>query len=437
MRHLMNNSLSTLQWFIFMITSSIALPIVIGSAFHLSAGEVEGLVQRTLFIVGLSSFLQGWIGHRMPLMDGPAGSWVSVFVLFADVAVRHGQQPSQSLQLLEGGLLVAGVLLILLGATGAIYKILPLFTPLVTGSFLLLLVVQLSGVFLKGMLGIHGETDIPNYGASLIAFGIFGLVVWLSSKGKGWSKTYAILIGIAGGWIIFALIGKAPFALSAGDTPFVKLPEVFAWGPPEFNAGIVTTAVLFTITLVSNTIAAVTAVSEQLPEANKDIMKRRMNRASLIGGVSHMLTASASTVGVVPLPVSAGFIRMTGQRSRGPFLAACLLLVGIGTLPVVLRMLSQVPGQVASAVLLASFVQLAGISFASLSKETNNQRGLTILGVAMLVGIGIMFLPPNALAGLPPTLQDVVGNGLLVGTLIVIALERLWKKPAAVLNSGP
>ena len=52
-------------------------------------------------------------------------------------------------------MIISGVILIGLGVTGFIgSRILFLFTPLVTGTFLLLLCLQLSGVILKGMLGI-------------------------------------------------------------------------------------------------------------------------------------------------------------------------------------------------------------------------------------------------------------------------------------------
>ncbi len=135
-----------MQWFIFLLANSIALPIVVGGLFHLTTEEIFYLMQRTFFVVGISSFLQGWVGHRLPIADGPAGSWVGVFTVLAYATAGQDQLHS-TLQILELGMIISGVILIGLGVTGFIGRILFLFTPLVTGTFLLLLCLQLSGVF--------------------------------------------------------------------------------------------------------------------------------------------------------------------------------------------------------------------------------------------------------------------------------------------------
>ena len=69
----LNHGIGALQWLVFLLANAVALPIVIGQVFHLSDPEITGLMQRTFFIVGASSFLQGWIGHKLPIVDGPAG----------------------------------------------------------------------------------------------------------------------------------------------------------------------------------------------------------------------------------------------------------------------------------------------------------------------------------------------------------------------------
>lgn len=420
------SSLSTSQWFIFLLASSIAFPIVIGNVFHLSIDEISELMQRTFFVVGISSFIQGWIGHRYPIADGPAGSWVSVFVILAGLTIQQGQDTRETLQLLEGGLIVAGLLLLILGLTGLVNKLLFLFTPLVTGSFLLMLALQLSGVFLEGMLGIKEGAASLDYGVVAVSFIVFILVILLSIKGKGWIKSYAVLIGILSGWLLYFLLGKKAPVLSHSDS-FVKLPEVFAWGPPQLNVGMTMTAILFLFLLVSNTVAAVTAVRQAVPEADRE-EKQTINRGITGGGISHFIAAAFSTVGIVPLPVSAGFIQLTGQKRMKPFLIASLALSAIALIPAVVNFLALLPGSVASAALLASFVQMIGISFQSIMKEELDQRRLTILGITLLIGLGLMFLPGSTFEGLPSIAQYICSNGLLVGTMIVILLEQLWKK---------
>ncbi|MGO0060350.1 purine/pyrimidine permease [Brevibacillus fluminis] len=421
--------LGSLQWFIFLLANAVALPIVIGGIYQLPLPEVMELMQRTFFVVGVTSFVQGWIGHRLPIADGPAGSWVAVFTIFADMAIRQGHDLKQTLQILEGGMIMAGLLLIVLGATGVMVRMRKLFTPLVTGSFLLLLGFQLSGVFLLGMLGAHGEPAKADLHTALISFGVFGLVIGLSVWGKGWMRGYAVLLGIIAGWIACYLSGKSGAALPATD--WFQLPRVFAWGMPVWDSGMAVAVVLFTLLLVSNTVAAVTAVGQMVP---KRLEKEAgaLNAGGWAGGIAHLFSAAFSTVGIVPLPASAGFIGLTKQHRLRPFLTACIALSLISLVPAVISKLSLLPGPVANAALMASFVQLIALGLQTITRDALDQRRLTILGVTFLFGVGTMFLPKTIFAQLPSVISYVCGNGLLLGTLIAIALEQVWKKEKEV-----
>ncbi|MDI6530116.1 purine/pyrimidine permease [Bacillus mycoides] len=89
-------------------------------------------------------------------------------------------------------------------------------------------------------------------------------------------------------------------------------------------------------------------------------------------------------------------------------------------LPSIVSFISLPPSPIANAAILATFVQIIGISFQSILREELNQRRLTILGVTLLISSGIMFLPESAFSGIPPSLQYIFSNRLLVGTMIVI-----------------
>ncbi|MDM5195529.1 purine/pyrimidine permease [Bacillus hominis] len=422
-QHNQNHIMGTLQWFIFLLANSIALPIVVGGLFHLTTEEVFYLMQRTFFVVGISSFLQGWIGHRLPIADGPAGSWVGVFTVLAYATVGQDQLHS-TLQILELGMMVAGVILIGLGLTGFIERILFLFTPLVTGTFLLLLCLQLSGVFLKGMLGITATVSQIDGFTTLIAFGIFLFVIVLSNFGKGFVKSYAVLIGIISGWLIFLIAGKV--TIPSQVTHFVQFPHIFAWGIPKWNTGMAVSSFVMVCILVSNTVAAIIAIN-QATIHKAAIEQRQLRNGTWVGGISHMISSLFSTVGVVPLPATAGFIRLTKQKYMRSFLFACVLLVVMSLFPSIIRYLASLPSAVASAVLMASFVQLIGIGLNNIKQVELNERNVTILGVAVLFGSGVMFLPSEALQSLPSVMQYIFGNGLFVGTVVSILLEQIWR----------
>lgn len=414
-----------LQWFIFLLANAIALPIIIGSIFQLSIEDISTLMQRTFLVVGVSSLIQAWFGHRYPIADGPAGSWVSIFVILGQVAMHQGQSAKDALQLLEGGLITAGILLFVLGITGLVQKILRLFTPLVTGTFLFILSLQLSGVLLKGMMGLQGTATQPDYATATIALFVFAIITFLSIKGTGWMKSYAVLLGISCGWLLYVVLGKSSHM--PPHTQLVRLPEIFAWGMPKFDIGMTLTATLFTFLLVANTIAAISAVKQVAP-LSKENEKKTLNRGVWVGGISHVISSLFSTIGIVPLPASAGFIQLTGQNKIKSFLIASIILAAISFIPSVVNFISMLPGPIANAAVLATFVQMVGISIQSILREELNQRRLTILGITLLISLGVMFLPETAFSEIPSSLQYIISNGLLVGTMSVILLEQFWKE---------
>ncbi|WJX04424.1 purine/pyrimidine permease [Bacillus cereus] len=422
-QHNQNHIMGTLQWFIFLLANSIALPIVVGGLFHLTTEEIFYLMQRTFFVVGISSFLQGWLGHRLPIADGPAGSWVGVFTVLAYATAGQDQLHS-TLQILELGMIISGVILIGLGVTGFIGRILFLFTPLVTGTFLLLLCLQLSGVFLKGMLGITATISQIDGFTAMIAFSIFLFVIILSNFGKGFVKSYAVLIGLISGWVIFLIAGKV--TIPSQVTHFVQLPHIFAWGLPKWNTGMAVSSFVMVCILVSNTVAAIIAIN-QATIHKATIEQKQLKDGTWVGGISHIISSVFSTVGVVPLPATAGFIRLTKQKYIRSFLMACALLVVMSLFPSIIRYLASLPSAVASAVLMASFVQLIGIGFNNIKQVPMSERNVTILGVAVLFGSGVMFLPSGVLQSLPSVMQYIFGNGLFVGTVVSILLEQIWR----------
>ncbi len=422
-KFLWQDGLGALQWFVFLLANAMALPIVIGEIFQLQTTDVAGLMQRTFFVVGITSFLQGWIGHRLPIADGPAGIWLGVFVIMGEMAVRQGSDLTLTLQSLQGGMLVTAGILIFLGVLGWIQKFLRFFTPLVTGTYLLLLAIQLSGVFLKGMLGIEGESLSIHPGAALVGLGVFLLVLGVSAWGRGWIKSYAVLIGLVLGWILYEGFGLRETAAISQSGSF--LPEVFAWGMPQWDLGMALSGVLVAMILISNTVGSLTAVGEVLrPGSSLD--KQALNRGGWMGGIANALSAIFSTVGMVPLSVSAGLIRLTGQKRMRPFLIACLLFTGMALIPPIIRFLATVPGPVAYAVLFASFAQLIGIGLQTILRDKLDERRLTILGVTLMVGVGTMFLPVELFSTLPSVVQSIASNGLLLGTLVAVTLEQIW-----------
>ncbi|UOQ44707.1 purine/pyrimidine permease [Halobacillus salinarum] len=419
-------SLEIIQWFVFLLASSVALPIVIGSIFDLSFHEISGLMQRTFFVVGLTSFLQAIFGHRLPIMEGPAGLWVSIFSVMAITGAQAGHNGMASLQTLEAAMIWTGVFLALFGILRLAHRVLFVFTPLVTGAFLFLLTVQLSGTFLKGMLGLQQQASQIDGGKALVAFTTFFLVLGLSIFGRGWMKSYAVLLGVGIGWVLDTIF-LSPSQDSQPVTQIFSMPEWFAWGAPSFDWNVIPLAFVTAVILLSNIVASVVAVSQSV-EGKPAYSNSQLDRGSLFLGVTHFTSSAFSSIANVPLASSSGFIELTGQKRKEPFLYATLLLILVSFFPPIVAFISSIPSSVANAALLATFVQLMGLGVSNIASEELDHRKLTILSISFLLGIGLMFLPPEVFQGMPSILQNLFSNGLLAGTILVIVLDQLWKE---------
>ncbi|TCP63540.1 purine/pyrimidine permease [Baia soyae] len=417
-------TMGSVQWLVFLLANALALPVVIGNVFHLSHVEVAELMQRTFFIVGLSSLLQGWLGHRLPLLDGPAGIWLGVFIGVGGLASAQGSDLKVTLQSLEFAMIVSGLILIVTGWIGWFQKLLFVFTPLVTGSYLMVLAIQLSGTFLQGALGINKNQPVPHVLESIVSISVVILVFSLSTWGKGWLKSFAVLIGIVFGWGAFTFIGYHSDAPSING--WFQLPTPFAWGMPIWSGSMIITGILVSLVLMSNTVASINVVQKTISETTTSSSKV-LNRAGLMGGVTNLLSSVFSTVGMVPLSVAAGFIRMTGQKERRPFLIACGALALFSFFPIITGFLAQLPGPIAYATLLAAFPTMFGLGLNTVLQEPLDARRMTILGIVISVAVGIMALPEKFFQVMPTIVQNIVGNGLLVGMILSILLELVWK----------
>nr|WP_289038401.1 purine/pyrimidine permease [uncultured Allobacillus sp.] len=417
---------SIIQWFVFLLANAVAIPIVIGPLFDMSSIEVMQLMQRTFFIMGVACFLQGWIGHKMPIVDGPAGIWVSTFAVFAGTISTATGSAENALRLLEMAMILTGIFLMLFGLFKISGKIISIFTPLVTGVFLTLLTVQLGGTFLQGMTGV-AEYNVIQIDATIVSFITFILVLVLSLFSRGWMKSYAVLIGIVVGWLVYSLfIGTSSEQPKGLQT--ISAPEWFAWGTPIWDWSLIPIALLTAVILLSNIVAALSAVTD-VREEKARVSYGDMNRSSFTLGVNHGISGIFSGIAVITLASSAGFLKLTGEKRIRPFLIASAVLILASFFPSMIYYLAQIPAPIANAALLATFVELMGLGIKNLFSNRLDDRNTTIITVSLLIGSGLMFFPADSFSGLSDMVRQVVSNGLLVGTAIAVILELIWKRP--------
>lgn len=413
-------TLASFQWMVFILAGTIVAPVSVAFAFGFTHAETADLLQRTFFVVGVTTLLQGLFGHKLPLTEGPAGLWWGVFLAYAALAAQSGS-PEKVLSGLEMGLLASGVLFILLSAFNMIRFVQKLFTPAVIGTYLILLIIQLSGPFISGILGAdEGRVDGKTALASLITL---ALSIFLSQSRMVFLKNYSVLISLIFGWVLFGVLGLTA-SQSSAQLDIVTVPKWFVWGVPTFDAGIFITSLLTGLLLLTNMIASIEAVRQVVQSEKPESMRK----TSFVMGINQMLAGVFPTVGGVPISGSAGFILTTRIKERLPFLIGAAMILIMSFFPMITTFFAALPAPVGYATLFVSMAGILGLGMNTVKQDLQNVQKVQVISLSIMIGAGVLFIPETVLSSLPNVLRSLLHNGLVIGVLAAILLDQMMAR---------
>ncbi|WP_349409776.1 purine/pyrimidine permease [Pseudalkalibacillus sp. SCS-8] len=414
--------LASFQWFVFILAGSIVAPLTIGAAFGMSVEEISSFVQRTFFVIGIVSLLQGIFGHRKPIVEGPAVLWWSVFLLFAGLESVTPEGAVKTLRSIEMGLIISGILFLMLSFLRVIHYVKRLFTPVVTGTYFILLVAQISGPFMKGITGVGYRTNEVDGPVALAAL-LTALITILFTRGKSvFLRSYSVLFGIAVGWLMFQVFGLTK-PVSSPTTNWITYPEIWVWGTPVFDLGIVITSVVVTLLLMINFVASIDVVGNVVGEKGDG----RYEQSGVVMGFSQLFSSLFSTVGMVPLSYTAGFLLATKLTERLPYLIGSAIILLLSFFPSITMFVAAIPAPVGYASMLLAFSNMLIIGFKAYKEAGDHEANMFIISLSLMIGLGAMFLTPASLSGVHPAVASLMNNGLIIGVILCILLEQTIK----------
>ena len=411
-------ALAGIQWLFFMFANVVVIPLSVGQAFHLPPAVITASLERAFIYTGIACMLQGIFGHRLSLMEGPAGLWWSVILSLAASTAALGQSLTNLGGNLELGIMISGVLISILGILDVGWWLRRLFNPIVTCTFYLLLAAQLVQIFFKGMIGLADGPRISP-GIALLSLALVILVLALSIWGRGFLSNFALLIGIIVGWIAFRLLfpGHVLVFPPAGNALFA----LFPWGGLTANFGILLTVILTGLISTTNTFAALEG-AEKLYEA--PVTATQYKRSFALTGLNSVVAGLLGLVPFAPYVSSLGFLRTTRLLGRAPFLLGAALFILLGAIPILGQLFATLPISVGDAVLLVAYVQLFGSALQSIEGMTFSYKTIYRLALPVLLGLALMIIPSSAFSTIPDLLRSLLQNGLIVGILLAMVLEN-------------
>ncbi|MBV7275654.1 purine/pyrimidine permease [Clostridium sp. PL3] len=412
------------QHVIYFVVSAVVMPVVVGALLGLSHHEIASMLQRTFVLCGIISILQAKFGHTYPIIDGPAGLWTGVITLMAGLTPTLGKDLSVLITDLESGMIIAGAVVMILMILGLIPYISKLFTPVINGVLIILMVLQISPSIIKGMLGITEQNKVIDIRCTAVFFVTVILILVISLFTKGFLQSISTLVGVIVGWIMALLLGIANLT-SLTSEGFVSLPQAFAWGKPTFDVGITITCIIASLVILSMTFTSVNSMAEVLGES---VSNKQMSHAIFIHGLSASFAGAFPTIAFMPYLSSTGITAMTRVAARRPFVLSGVMMIALGIVTPIGMLFASIPSPVGCGALIMVFALITGQGLKEFQKIKITNRESFIIGISVLIGIGAMFLPNTAFQGLPSVARSILPNGMVDGIIIAFLMENLLSK---------
>src|SRR5699024_1815673 len=207
----------SLQWVFIMFYPVIWGYSIVGVGIELTPQELGAYMARVVLMIGISTLTQVLAGHQLSMVSGP--NIIPSLAIVSAFTIGGKEYALQSFN----AYIIAGIIIAILGLLGIIGKISLVWTPLVTGSMLMMIGLTTSFTGMQ-MIATHGASWLYLVGISLAL-----LCGWLSIKGKGLLSTIPVMIIIILGYTIFIIYVNFDWEL-VNSMPTFSIPHIFPYG---------------------------------------------------------------------------------------------------------------------------------------------------------------------------------------------------------------
>ena len=400
-----------LQWaFIMFPALIIAATLSVGSL-GTGGADIIRFLRLTLFTSGLFTIVQTMWGHRYPLLEGPASALMLAFILLAP----------QGVPVIQGGMILGGMLLVVIVLSRQLERLIRFFTPNVVGVILMLIALGLLRPLLRFMTGEAGTNSNPQGQTFLISLMLVLFIAALSHWLKGFWKTVSILIGMILGSLVFFALGRLHWE-ELVTASWLSFSTRWLETLPGFSLAAAVAFACAYLAVIVNTLGSlqgIAAITEKgrLPKATQ--------RGVLVNGLAGISCGFLGIVGTVSYSMSPGVILVNRVASRYAVTYCGAILFLSAFLPKLAALLALVPTPVVGAALCVGLGGQVGVGIATVASQALQSRDYFVVGLPVLLGTLVGFLPKGTLDALPGSIQLFAGNSLITGITLVLVLEHL------------
>lgn len=404
--------LYSLQWLAISIPTIIIIGKVVAGLYFGNVADQVIYVQKVFFVTAVAMLVQLLWGHKLPLILGPAT------VLLVGIVASQGNSPAA----VHTSIMLGGVILSLVSVTGLFGRLQKYFTPRVVATILILIAFTIAPTIMN--LILSPSLKSPSLFNLIFALVLVFLMFFAGRQLTGIWKSTLIIWAIIAGSIIYLLF--YPEGLEgSGGIPVFSLSFFSNFNTSlEFHPGIIFSFMVCFLALSINDLGSIQSVGELIKPDN---MSGRITRGIALTGLANILSGFFSVIGPVNFSLSPGVIMSTGNASRYTLVPTAAGLLILAFLPVAVAFVGAIPSLIIGTVLIYVMCSqiAAGLLVAFGSSEGFNFDSGLIMGLPLLLGIIISFLPADVIGTFPVSLRPVIGNGFVAGVLAVLVLEHI------------
>ncbi len=397
-----------LQWWLVTVPAIVVMGLVVAKLhFGADIAAQTFYMQKLLLILGVTLLCQVLLGHKLPLVVGPA----SVLLIGVLASVASG------VSAIYTAIMVGGVFITIIALCGLLKFFQKIFTPRVIAAILLLIPITLSPTIIKL---IFSNPSTPIFNLTFVLATIVALVICNQLLRGIWKSTTLVWGIVIASLLYYVFVGyptAQPIANNSSE-------NIYLFIKPELDLGVILSFLFCSFVLIINEVASIQAVGHML---GADNMQKRAKRGVAINGLSNIASGAMGVMGSVDYSSSPGIISATKCASRFPFIPTAILLIASAFVPGLVRGLLSIPNMVMGTILLYVMTTQfsAGIQMAVVDKVVSNFNDGISIGLSMMVAIAISFMPTEMAKEMPAMLRPILSNGFVMGVFMMLIMEHL------------
>jgi NCS2 family nucleobase:cation symporter-2 len=411
---------------IFLMSSTLVLPIVLVSEIGGDFSQVQAVVALTMIACGIGTILQAmrWrgigSGYLCPNLCGPN------FFAASMAAAWLGGLP-----LMRGMTIAAGLVEIVFARF--LHRLAFLFPTEITGLVVLMVGVSLVPVGASKFVDVDYAGEPIQVVSFLVAAATLLVLVGLNVWGSARLRLYGVLIGMAFGYALSAIADLLPWDQfhRVVDAPWIGLPSLNGAFDIDFRWSLLPVFVIVSLCgalkSFGNLVMCEKVNDDQWTKPDTKRIGDGLVADGITVTVSGLLGGVASDTSSSNVSLSAA----TGATSKWIGVAAGALFILLGFSPKLSALLSIMPAPVVGAIVVfvICFMMMAGLQIILSSKP--DTRRVFVIGVALCFGLSLDILP-NLYSHLTPWLRPLFESSLTLATVIAVVLNQLLRAEAAL-----